>query len=187
MSFTTRNLASTAMIAALYTALCTAFAPLSFGVIQVRIAEALAILPVFSPIGVWGVTLGCALSNVVGFFMGANPLGALDILFGTTATLVAALLTRGLRHWRLFGLPVAAALPPVLINAVVVGAELAVLSAPGEAFLPAFAASALYVGAGQLIACFALGLPLAALLERTGTAQRCFGLPATTTKFDPRS
>lgn len=174
----TRDLVFTAMIGALYTALCMALAPFSFGVVQVRAAEALALLPIFSPVGVWGVTLGCALSNLVGFFTGANILGAIDIVFGTAATFVAAVLSRRLRNIRLWGVPLLSALPPVLLNAVVVGAELAVLISPGEGFWPAFWINALSVGAGQLVSCCVLGLPLACLLERTGVAQRCFGAPA---------
>lgn len=171
----TRSLVYTALIAALYTALCLALAPLSFGWGQVRAAEALTILPVFSPVGVWGVTLGCALSNLVGFFTGANILGFMDVLFGTAATFLAAVLSRGLRNVRLCGLPVLSALPPVVLNAVIIGAELAFLIAPGEGFWRAFAINAASVAAGQLVSCFALGLPLAALLERSGAARRCFG------------
>lgn len=171
----TRDLASAAMIAALYTALCLALAPVSYGVIQFRIAEALTILPVFSPVGIWGVTAGCLLSNLAGFFTGANILGFLDIFFGAAATCIAALLSYRLRHFRLFGLPVWSSLPPVAVNAVVIGAELACLLAPGEGFAAAFILNAAYVGLGQLVACTGLGLPLALLLERTGAAQRCFG------------
>ena len=172
---TTRNLVFGAMIAALYTALCLALAPLSFGMVQVRAAEALTLLPIFSPIGVWGVTLGCALSNLVGFFTGANILGYMDIFFGTAATFVAALLSRRLRNIRLLGVPVLSALPPVLVNAVVIGAELAFVFAPAEQFARFFLINALYVGVGQMISCFVLGLPLVCLLERTGAARRCFG------------
>ena len=128
--------------------------------------------------GVWGVTLGCALSNLVGFFTGANLLGYMDILFGTAATLVAALLSRGLRNIRFFGLPVLSTLPPVILNAVVVGAELAFVTGSSESFGKLFLVNALYVGAGQLVSCCLLGLPLAALLERSGAAKACFGREA---------
>lgn len=173
--FTTKDLVFTAMIAALYTALCMAVAPLSFGLVQVRFAEALTILPVFSPIGIWGVTLGCALSNLAGVFTGANILGYMDILFGTAATLIAALLSYKLRHLRLLGLPVLSTIPPVLVNAVVIGAELAVQGSTPESFLSMFAVSAFYVGIEQIIPCVCLGLALFALLDRTGAARRCFG------------
>ena len=170
-----RNLVFAAMIAALYTALCLALAPFSYGMVQVRAAEALTLLPIFSPIGVWGVALGCALSNLVGFMTGANILGYLDIFFGTAATLLAALATRKLRRIRFRGVPVAAVLPPILFNAAVIGAELAVISGPRENFWIFFAANAASVGAGQLLSCAVLGLPLCCLLERTGAARKCFG------------
>lgn len=171
----TQDMVFSAAIAALYTALCLALAPISFGAIQFRVAEALTILPVFSPVGVWGVTMGCLLSNLVGLFTGANILGILDIFFGTAATLIAALLSRAFRRVQLFNLPVLSALPPVLTNAIIIGAELAWLLAPGDGFAAAFALNALQVGAGQLIACVGLGVPLYALMERTDAAKRCFG------------
>jgi len=170
----TRDLAVCAMIAALYTALCLALAPLSFGPVQVRVAEALTLLPVFSPLGVWGVTLGCGVSNLVGFVTGANMIGYFDILFGTAATLAAALLSRRLRHIRIGGLPVLSSIPPVLVNAVVVGAELTVMLTGGFDW-KVFLTQALAVGVGQLISCVGLGLLLTYVLQRTGVAQRCFG------------
>lgn len=166
----TRALVTAAMIAALYTALCIALAPLSFGMVQVRIAEALTLLPVFSPVAIWGVTIGCALSNLVGFMTGANILGFLDIVFGTAATLVAAILSYQMRNIRFCGLPVLSALPPVLINAAVIGAELTYMGAgtlvPGIFFI-----NAAYVGIGQTISCVCMGLPLVFVLEKTGAAR----------------
>lgn len=167
------NMAECAMIAALYAALCLALAPLSFGVIQVRAAEALTLLPVFSPTAVWGVTFGCALANLVGFMTGANILGFADVFFGTAATLAAALCTRGLRDIRTGGLPVLSALPPVLINAFVIGGELSILTVGSLAPKP-FLINAAYVGAGQLISCLALGLPMVHLLQKSGLAGRLF-------------
>ena len=168
---TTRNLVACAMIAALYTALCTTTAPISYGPLQVRIAEALTLLPVFSPFLIWGVTLGCALSNLVGFMTGADILGYMDIPFGTAATFLAAVLTYKLRGVRFGKIPVLSALPPVLVNALVIGLELTWLESGG--FVPGiFLFNAFYVGLGQTIACFALGLPLVRVLERTGVAGR---------------
>jgi uncharacterized membrane protein len=174
--WTARNLAVVAMIAALYTALCIALAPFGYGPVQIRAAEALTILPVFSPLGVWGLALGCALSNLIGFFTGMNPLGFFDIGIGTAATLLAALASRKLRHVRWKGLPVLSTLPPVLFNAVIIGAELAFIFVGEEGLAAAFVFNALSVGAGQLVACIGLGLPLHALLEKTGAATRCFGM-----------
>jgi uncharacterized membrane protein len=170
---TTRGLVACAMIAALYTALCLALAPLSYNMVQIRVAEALTLLPVFSPLAIAGVTLGCALSNLVGFMTGANILGFLDIFFGTAATFVAALLSYRLRNLRVFGVPVLSAVPPVVLNAIVIGAELSVLETGGFN-AAAFAVNALYVAAGQAISCFALGLPLVFVLSRTKFSDSLF-------------
>ncbi|MEG2175045.1 MAG: QueT transporter family protein, partial [Oscillospiraceae bacterium] len=96
-------------------------------------------------------------------------LGPLDILLGSAATLVAALLTRRLRFVRWRGLPVLAVLPPIILNALVVGGELSYMMTGG--FSPAvFWLNAAQVGAGELIACVTLGLPLVWALERNQRA-----------------
>ena len=85
-----------ALIAALYVVLTfvsNAFGMAS-GAVQVRISEALTILPFFTPAAIPGVTIGCLLSNL---FTGCAPL---DILFGTCATLLGALGSYSLRRCR---------------------------------------------------------------------------------------
>ena len=116
-----RTLTRCAVIAALYAAVSIAMLPLAFGAVQARVSEALTLLPVLTPLAVPGVTIGCLITNAYGVAAGANILGAADILLGTAATLSAALLTRALRRFTVFGLPLPASLPPVLLNAVVVG------------------------------------------------------------------
>ena len=143
-----RLITQSALIAAVYTVLTLALAPLSFGQMQVRVSEALTLLCVFSPSAVIGVTLGCAISNAVGFFTGANILGAFDIVFGTLATLLAAVL------------------PPVAFNALIIGGELMVLISGGFN-APIFLINALWVGLGELVACLVLGVPLIYVLERS--------------------
>ena len=165
-----RNIALCGMIAAMYAALCFALAPLSFGIGQVRVAEALTLLPVFSPLGVWGVTVGCLVSNLAGWLTGANILGFLDIFFGTAATLIAAILSRKLRRIRWAGLPVLSSLPPVLVNAVIIGAELSWAYTPAE-FLKGFWTFGLSVAFGQAISCIGIGLLLVTVLERSGAAR----------------
>lgn len=156
-----RGLTVGALIAAAYTALSLALAPLSFGYAQVRVSEALTLLPLFSPNAVWGVTLGCALTNAVGAAMGVN-FGVADVVFGTLATLVSALLTARLSRPRVAGLPILAPLPPVAVNALVVGVELWYFtSAP-------LLLCVVGVGFGQLISCYGLGLLLVKAMERTG-------------------
>lgn len=160
-----------AMIAAIYTVLSVCLSAISYGTVQIRVSEALTLLPVFALGNVWGVTIGCFLTNVIGFFTGANILGALDAVFGTAATLVAALLTYALRNVRLKGLPVAAVIPPVIVNAVVIGMELCVLINGG--FNPVvFWAQAVSVGVGQLLSCGVIGLIMVKTIEHNDALKR---------------
>jgi len=167
-----RFLAISGLIAAMYTALTLCLAPIGFGLVQCRVSEALTILAAYTPAALPGLTVGCAISNVIGIGLGANPAGALDVLLGPLATGLAAWLSWRLRNRRLWGLPVLSTLPPVLTNAVIVGAELALLS-------PHFSVEVLLiqmslVAAGQLIACIGGGLLLAKALELFGLDQRLF-------------
>ena len=85
-----RMFARAAVIAALYTVLTLAIPVASYGQIQVRISEALMILPVFTPAAVPGLFVGCVLANALGALLGLTA--AWDILFGSVATLLAACL-----------------------------------------------------------------------------------------------
>ena len=58
-NFTVRKLARCGMVAALYVVLCMALQPFSYGAVQVRVAEALCLLPVFGAEYIFGVVLGC--------------------------------------------------------------------------------------------------------------------------------
>ena len=94
-----------------------------------------------------------------------------DILFGTLATLLAGVCTWKLGGLRYRGLPLAAALPPILFNAVIVGWEIAFFFLPGGGFWAGFWTNALSVGLGELAACGVLGLLLVAALERSRAAR----------------
>lgn len=165
-----RSLAVAGLVAGLYTALTVALAPLSFGTVQCRVAEALTVLAAYSPASAVGLTVGCALSNLIGLTMGANVAGAMDILLGTLATGVAAWLSYLLRRYRIGGLPVWSTLPPVVLNALIIGSELTVAVGPRN--LHGWLLWAGSVGAGQLIACVGGGLLLAAAFKKTGFDRR---------------
>ncbi len=144
-----------AIIAAIYAALTYlgSFFGLSYGPIQVRFSEALTILPIFTPAAIPGLTIGCFIANIGSF----NPL---DMIFGSFATFLAALLTYFLRDITFKKLPLLALLPPVVINAILIGFEIAVFFL-GEGYsFYGFIISAIEVGVGQLIACYGLGLTL---------------------------
>lgn len=160
---TLRQLTAAGVIAAAYAALSLVLASITFGPVQCRVSEALTLLPVISPAAIWGVTLGCAVTNGVGAATGANFLGLLDILVGTAATLLAAVLTRLLGKCRFGGLPWLSALPPILINAVAIGAEWC-YAATGSINV-AFWVFAGQIALGQLPPCL-LGVWLVGLLER---------------------
>ena len=83
-NFTVRKLARCAVVAALYVVLCMALQPFSYGAVQVRVAEALCLLPVFGAEYIVGVVLGCFLANLLGSTI-------VDVIFGTLATLLACL------------------------------------------------------------------------------------------------
>lgn len=163
-----RFLTVTGVIAALYTALTLMLAPLSFGIVQCRLSEALTILAAYHPAGVAGLTLGCAISNLVGLSMGANVAGPLDILLGTFATGAAAWLSYRLRGIRLGGLPVLSTLPPVVLNALIIGTELTFVLGPVNT--PTWLMWMGSVGLGQIIACIGGGLILAYAFKKSGFA-----------------
>jgi uncharacterized membrane protein len=149
MKFDLKFLIRSAVIAALYAAVTLLLAPISYGPLQFRVSEALTLLPMLTPAAIPGLFVGCLAANLMG---GAT---ALDIVFGSLATLGAAILTRRLRER-----PLIAALPPVLVNAFVVGAVLA------YAYNLPFLLTTLQVGAGQLGVCYLLGVPLFYALRR---------------------
>lgn len=149
----TKYVTRAAMIAAIYCALTVAvvmtpLGKLAFGPVQIRVSEALTVLPAVFGSAVPGLFIGCLLSNIIGASMGLAA-GWMDVVFGSLATLVSAWLSYRLRR-HTYLVP----LPPVIINAVVVGLLLHYV------FELPLVATMLSVGAGQAIACYGLGLPL---------------------------
>jgi len=144
----TRFLTHAAIIAALYAALTILLAPISYGQMQVRVSEALTVLPFFTPAAIPGLFVGCLLANIYG----GN--GLPDIVFGSLATLMAAFLSYKIQKKYLVPLP------PVIINAVVVGLILNyVLKVPLLAAMG-------WVACGQTVACYGLGYPLILFMEK---------------------
>ena len=99
-----------AMIAAIYVVLCVVFQPISYGPIQTRIAEALTVLPFFTPAAIPGLFVGCLIANVLGGGI------ILDVLAGSVATLIAAFATYALRNKSRY----LASVPPVVANALII-------------------------------------------------------------------
>lgn len=134
----------------------TPLSKLAYWNVQFRVSEALTVLPYFTSAAIPGLFVGCIVSNLVGMF-GGGGLGLLDVIFGSLATLVAALCSWLLRS-RKWLVP----LPPVVINAVVVGL---LLTYAYGVNLP-LAINMLTVAAGQLVVCYGLGLPLLYVLDK---------------------
>ena len=141
-----------AMIAAIYVVLTMVFAPISYGEIQLRIAEALTILPFFTPAAIPGLFIGCLIANILG--------GAIlpDIIFGSLATLIGAIFTYALRNSNKFLAP----LPPILANTVIVPFILAYgygLNLPIPFMM-------LTVSIGEVLGCGVLGMILLTALDK---------------------
>ncbi len=153
-----------AMIAAIYAAATylSAVFGIAYGNVQFRLSEALTILSVFTPAAIPGLTIGCIIGNIT------SPMGVVDIIFGSTATLLAAISARTLRKITIKGLPLLSLLMPVIFNAIIVGAEIAFLLIEGETSLMVFAISALEVGTGELAVCLAGGIPLFYAVKKSG-------------------
>lgn len=163
-----RRLVRCAVIAAVYVVVCLVLAPFSYGAVQVRVAEALCLLPVFGTEYIVGVTLGCFLANLLGSTV-------VDVVFGTLATLLACFVTYKLRDIRVKGLAIPASLPPVVFNMIIVGAfEITFFFSDGAptAMLAVF--NAVTVGIGELISCTILGVALVKLIESNAGLNKIF-------------
>ena len=120
---------------------------LTYGPIQCRFAEALTVLPFVFPAAAPGLVVGCFLTNLLSLY------GPLDVVFGTLATAIAAWLTMKMPRWYL------AALPPILVNAVILPPmwAWAEVGAVDAAFWAACGFNALTFIPGEALACYVLG------------------------------
>ena len=147
--FSVRDITLAAMVAALY-ALLGYFGDmlsLTFGTVQVRFAEALTVLPFLFPTAAPGLAIGCLITNLL------SPYGLMDVIFGTLATAIAAWFTVKMPRWYL------AALPPILVNAVILPPmwAWAEVGAVNSAFWMACGINALIFIPGEALACYVLG------------------------------
>lgn len=180
----TERITHIAVIAALYAATtlaCMLFlGGLAWGPVQFRLSEALCVLALFTPDAIPGLALGCAIANIINIpLSGVGTLGLLDVVFGSLASAVGAVVC-----WRLRDRPALAVLGPVLANAIIVPAYLPLMlqglgfytipftsiSLDG-AYLPMYLFGFVAIGVGEAVVLYALGLPLAKALEATPLAQ----------------
>ena len=144
-------LVQSAMIAAVYIVLLIAFKPIGSGAIQARIAEALTILPYFTPAAIPGLWVGCFLGN---FLVGSH---ILDIIFGSLATLIAAF-----GSYKLRGNKFLVPLPPIIANTIIVPWVLRYAYDMPDA-IPFLM---LTIGIGEVISCGVIGLGLLFALNK---------------------
>lgn len=164
----TMYIVQAAVIAALYATLTflqnTLLPGTASMAVQFRVSEVLTILAVFTPAAIPGLTVGCIIANLSSL----STLGPYDLIFGSLASLAAAVLMYLLRNVRLFTLPVLAALIPALANGIFVGFEIEFFFVQGGFHFADFLLQGGLVALGELGVLFVLGLPLAKLIEKQG-------------------
>ena len=156
------RIANAAIVGAAYAVLTIVLAPISYAAVQCRVSEVLCILPFFIPYTAWGLFAGCLVANL---FTG----NVFDILFGSLATLLAALLTARLgRKDASVPRQLLACFMPVIFNAVIVGAVITwgyeglnIFAHPDV-----FAVNGAWVGLGEAVVLYVLGFPLMRYLPR---------------------
>lgn len=181
----TMAIARTGMIAAVYAAATLvallALQGLAWGPIQFRVSEAVCVLALLTPNAIPGLTIGCALANLIALAVnGTGALGMLDVVFGGLATCLGALWC-----WKMRANPKVAVLGPVVANALIVPAYLPLLLqgmgfytipftsiALDGAYIPMYVFGLVATGIGEALVMYVLGLPLLTALKRSGVAKR---------------
>ena len=165
-----RKIVFAGVVAALYAGLTIAVMPLSYGPVQIRFSEVLCILPFFFPFSVWGIFIGCIIANIL------SPYGFLDLVVGSIASLLAAVSTMYIGKMagrERVTTKAFACFPPVIFNAVLIGAMIAFyMVGTTEAFWMTFVINGLWVGLGQMIVLYLIGLPLMLYLPKTNVLNK---------------
>jgi uncharacterized membrane protein len=158
-------LTQAAIIAALYAVLTITQSLIAPGTasmaVQFRVSEAMTLLCCITPAAIPGLTLGCFLANFL--FMDALPV---DMILGSLATLLAGLAMYALRQIQWKKLPLLAAVMPAVFNGIIIGLEIEIFFIEGPFHFTSFLVQAGCVALGELVVCFALGLPLYKALDR---------------------
>jgi len=157
-----KKLAIAGIVAGLYLSLTLLFAPISFKAFQIRVSEALTLLPFIFPEAILGLFVGCFIAN---FF---SPFGIIDVVFGSTLTLLAAYLTYLLGKTKK---PYLAPIPPILINGFGVSLYVTLLSKSDTLSftnfdLRMYLSVSLSIIIGEALATYLIGLPLLYALMR---------------------
>lgn len=145
-----RYIIRASIIAGICAALTYFLKPISYGPLQVRVSEALTLLPLIESSAVPGLFLGCFLANLLG------GLGPWDVYGGSFITLIAAYLTSKMPN------PFLGAIPPIILNALGVSYYLSLL------YNMPYTLTAAYIAMGEFIAVGFLGIPMFLFIKRTG-------------------
>lgn len=165
-----------AVIAALYAVLTILQNTLLPGTasmaVQFRVSEVLTILALYTPAAVPGLTIGCVIANISSL----SALGPYDLIFGSLASLIAAVCMYALKNVRIASLPVISALMPALANGLIVGFEIEFFFVEGEFHFADFILQGGLVALGELAVLFILGLPLSKLIEKQKLDKKIFAI-----------
>ncbi len=167
------HLTQAAIIAAMYAVLTIGQNMLLPGsasmAVQFRVAEVLTVLAIYTPVAIPGLTIGCVIANI----SSVATLGVYDMVFGSIASLLAALTMYGLRNVRFKTLPLAAILMPALWNGLIVGFEIDFFFVGNLSFnFVDFLVQGGLVALGELAVLIVLGLPFCKVVEKTGVLQK---------------
>ncbi len=158
-----RTFARAGIISAIYVCLTLVFYPLSFGGVQVRFSEGLSLLPLLFPESVIGLTVGCLISNFFGN-------GILDVIFGTLATCISAVLTAVVgKKIKTDGVKIAiGGIFPIFINAVIV--PFAILGLTLQPAMYFITANQIFIG--QTLSVYFVGIPVYYVCKNLGNKKR---------------
>lgn len=158
-----------AIIAAMYSVLTIGQNALLPGTasaaVQFRVAEVLALLAVYTPAAIPGLTIGCIIANISSVTAG---LGFYDMIFGSLASLLAAIAMYLLRNVRIKNIPFLALLMPAIFNGIIVGLEIAIFFLDTGFTFTGFLVSGGCVALGELVVLLVLGIPFCILLNKQG-------------------
>lgn len=175
----TSFIAQAGMIAALYAAAtCVALLllqGLAWGPVQFRVSEAVCVLAALTPAAIPGLTVGCALANLISLVLnGTGALGLFDVVFGSLATLVGSYWC-----WKMRKCPALAVAGFVAANSIIVPAYLPLMLqglgfytipftsiALDGAYVPMYLFGLVATGVGEAVVMYALGLPLLSALSK---------------------
>lgn len=172
----TKYIVQAAVIAALYAAMTILQNTLIPGsasmAVQFRASEVLTILALYTPAAIPGLTIGCVIANISSL----STLGPYDLIFGSLASLVAAVCMYALKNVRFATLPVLAALMPAIANGIIVGFEIEFFFVEGGFHFADFLLQGGLVALGEIAVLFVLGLPLAKLIEKQQLDKKLFAI-----------